>query len=112
MSQALFMNNEPLEARALRVQYEMTEGFYDPEYTAKNPDAFVECDKNDIPAATRDNWERMGAELAEQTGVSQEAAENAILGHAIQEWTNMVISMTPQQRADYKAKVNRRKQAE
>ena len=106
------MNNEPLEARALRVQYEMTEGFYDPEYTDKNPDAFVKCDKNDVPAATRDNWERMGAELAALTGVSQEAAENAILGHAIKEWTDMVISMTPEQLAAYKVEINRHKRAE
>jgi hypothetical protein len=106
------MNNEPLKARALRVQYEMTEGFYDPEYTGKNPDTFVECDKHDIPAATRDNWERMGARLAELTGVSQEAAENAILGHAIKEWTDMIISMTPEQVAAYKAEINGHKRAE
>jgi hypothetical protein len=106
------MNNEPLEARALRVQYEMTEGFYDPEYTDKNPDTFVKCDKSDIPAATRDNWERMGAELAALTGVSQEAAENAILGHAIREWTDMVLSMTPEQVVAYKAEINGRKPAE
>ena len=108
----MFMNYEPLEARALRVQYEMTEGFYDPEYIGKNPGAFVECDKNDIPAATRDNWERMGAKLAELTGVSQEAAENAILGHAIKEWTDMVLNMTPEQVAAYKAEINGRNRAE
>ena|SRR5215469_8716654 len=101
------MKNKSLVAEARRTQYEMTEGFYDPEIMEQDADKFVQIDKSQIPASLRNDWVTMGADLAEKAGVSQEAAENAILGRAIQEWTDAILSMTPQEIANYKAELRR-----
>lgn len=69
-------------ALARETQYEMAEGFYDPEVLEKDPHA-IQIDKSELTPEQRDQLEQFGAELAARAGVSLEAAESAIFGFAL-----------------------------
>ena len=75
------MKNKPemtLEASARQIQHDMHEGFYD-----EGANGLVEFE---IPAPCKETINRLSFGLAERTGVSQQAARNALTKMAIDDY--------------------------